>query len=159
MSRLAAIAGLTVLWAAVTGGFALPNLLLGAVLAGLVTYLLRDRAATPGIWRRLRAALSLAGLFFYELMVSAVRVAPLVLTPRLDARLKPAIVAFPLSVTRDAEIALLANLITLTPGTLSVDVSEDKRFLFVHALTVEDRQALIAEIASGFEARVKAVFA
>lgn len=159
MSRLAAIAGLTVLWAAVTGGFALPNLLLGAVLAGLVTYLLRDRAATPGIWRRLRAALSLAGLFFYELMVSAVRVALLVLTPRLDARLKPAIVAFPLSVTRDAEIALLANLITLTPGTLSVDVSEDKRFLFVHALTVEDRQALIAEIASGFEARVKAVFA
>lgn len=159
MSRLAAIAGLTVLWAAVTGGFALPNLLLGAVLAGLVTYLLRDRAATPGAWRRLRAALSLAGLFFYELMVSALRVALLVLTPRLDARLKPAIVAFPLSVTRDAEIALLANLITLTPGTLSVDVSEDKRFLFVHALTVEDRQALIAEIASGFEARVKAVFA
>lgn len=159
MSRIVAIAGLTVLWAAITGGFALPNLLLGAALGALVTLLLRDRGATPGALRRLRAALALAGVFFYELMVSALRVARLVVAPDLDARLKPAIVAFPLSVTRDAEIALLANLITLTPGTLSVDVSDDKRFLFVHALTVADRDALIAEIANGFEARIKAVFA
>ena len=48
-------------------------------------------------------------------------------------RLKPGIFAYPLKVDRDFEITLLANLITLTPGTLSVDVSADRRTLFVHA--------------------------
>ncbi|MEO8683865.1 MAG: Na+/H+ antiporter subunit E, partial [Devosia sp.] len=54
---------------------------------------------------------------------------------------------------------LLANLITLTPGTLSIDVSDDRSVLYVHALMLGDRAALLASIASGFERRIKAVFA
>jgi multicomponent Na+:H+ antiporter subunit E len=53
----------------------------------------------------------------------------------------------------------LANLITLTPGTLSVDVSEDRSVLYVHALSFTTREAFIAEIANGFERQVKEVFA
>ncbi len=49
---------------------------------------------------------------------------------------------------------MLANLITLTPGTLSVDVSEDRRFLYIHAIDLADRQALIDDIRTGFERRV-----
>ena len=56
--------------------------------------------------------------------------------------------------TSDAQITLLANLITLTPGTLSVDVSDDRKTLFIHALDVPDREALIGRIAAGFETRV-----
>ncbi len=76
------------------------------------------------------------------------------LQPRSQRRIRPAIIAFPLTVTSDAEITLLANLITLTPGTLSVDVSEDRRFLYVHAIDVGDREALIREIRDGFEKKV-----
>jgi len=54
---------------------------------------------------------------------------------------------------------LLANLITLTPGTLSVDVSQDRSLLYVHTLTLSTREALIADIAGGFEAKVREVFA
>ena len=61
----------------------------------------------------------------------------MVLTPDLRGSLRPAIVAFPLTVKSDAEITLLANLITLTPGTLSVDVSEDRAVLYVHVLTLD----------------------
>jgi multicomponent Na+:H+ antiporter subunit E len=107
----------------------------------------------------LRRIISLAVLFLYELMVSAIRVAIVVVTPDLKSALRPAIVAVPLTVKSDAEITLLANLITLTPGTLSVDVSDDRSLLYVHVLTLSTREALIADIAAGFETKVKEVFA
>ena len=84
--------------------------------------------------------------------------AVLVARPDMRRRLKPAIIAYPLTVTSDIEITLLANLITLTPGTLSVDVSGDGRTLYVHALDCDDREALIRDIAQGFEAKVAEAF-
>ncbi len=56
--------------------------------------------------------------------------------------------------TSDVEITLLANLVTLTPGTLSLDVSEDRSTLFVHAMFVDDPDVLRREIKHGFERRV-----
>lgn len=97
-------------------------------------------------WLHLFASLASA------LVLSALRVTWLVLQPRL--RLRPAFVAYPLTVTTDLQITLLANMITLTPGTLSVDVSEDRKTLLIHALDIESREALINEIAGGFETRV-----
>ena len=102
--------------------------------------------------------MALGWLFITELVASALRVARLVLRPDLNAHIRPAIIAFPLSLTSDAEITLLANLITLTPGTLSVDVSADRRFLYIHAIHVTDRAAFIKEIAAGFEAKVAGAF-
>ena len=100
--------------------------------------------------------LSLAGIFVRELLLSGWRVAKLVMSPRMD--LKPGIFAYPLSVDRDFEITLLANMITLTPGTLSVDVSEDRRTLYVHALDCSDVEASIAEIRNGFERKIEEAF-
>lgn len=99
--------------------------------------------------------LSLILLFVRELILSTLRVAWLVLQPKLTIR--PAIIAYPLTVTSDAQITLLANLITLTPGTLSVDVSDDRRTLFIHAIDVPSKEALIGDIAGGFETRILGV--
>jgi multicomponent Na+:H+ antiporter subunit E len=96
--------------------------------------------------------LSLILLFIKELILSALRVAWLAVQPRIAIR--PAIVAYPLTVTTDAQITLLANMITLTPGTLSVDVSDDRKWLYVHAIDIESREALIGSIAAGFETRI-----
>ena len=95
-------------------------------------------------------------LFVYELVLSAWRVAVLVMSPKLD--IKPGIFAYPLKVDRDFEITLLANLITLTPGTLSVDVSEDRRTLYVHALDCSDPEQFRRDIAEGFERRILEAF-
>ena len=152
------IAGLALVWAAITGNFTAVNLLLGAAIGAGTALLLRHWFVSPLVLRRLRRIAALALLFIRELLVSAVRVAVIVVTPNLRARLRPAIIAFPLSVKSDAEITLLANLITLTPGTLSVDVSEDRRFLHIHVIDLSDREAFIAGIATGFERQVMEAF-
>ena len=99
--------------------------------------------------------LSLIALFVKELILSALKVAWLAVQPRINIR--PAIIAYPLTVTTDAQITLLANMITLTPGTLSVDVSEDRRTLFIHAIDVASKEALIGDIAAGFETKILGV--
>ncbi len=149
---------LAFVWAAVTGDFSVLNLLLGAGIAIVALWVIREHVTTPNYFKKIVRMMALAVLFFYELSMSALRVGLLVLSPNLKARLKPGIIAFPLSVKTDVEITLLANLITLTPGTLSVDVSADRKVLYVHAIAVPSKQALIKDIASGFERRILEVF-
>lgn len=153
------IAGLALVWIAITGNVSALNLLMGAAVGALALVMLRHWLAPPRELRRLQRIVALALLFLRELIVSAVRVAMIVLTPNLRASLRPAVIAFPLTVTSAAEITLLANLITLTPGTLSVDVADDRSALYVHVLHLADRDRLIADIAGGFERRVREVFA
>lgn len=159
MNPLNIVIVLALIWGAMTGTFSGLNLLLGAGIGAIAVLLLRRNLARARRLRQIKSVTSLALLFIYELGVSAVRVAIVVMTPNMKSVLRPAIIAFPLSVKSDAEITLLANLITLTPGTLSVDVSADRSLLYVHTLTLSTREALIADIAGGFEAKVKEVFA
>ncbi|WP_223477138.1 Na+/H+ antiporter subunit E [Oricola indica] len=143
-------------WAAVTGSFSVINLIFGFALGALALSLIREQVGSMGYFSRARRVLSLILLFIYELVLSSVRVAKLVLTPNMN--LKPGIFAYPLKVDRDFEITLLANLITLTPGTLSVDVSDDRRFLFVHALDCSDPEQVREDIADGFERKILEAF-
>ena len=104
------------------------------------------------LWlKRARAWLVLAGLFARELVLSVNDVLKAVLRPSRVQR--SGIVAVPLSLREDASIALLANLVTLTPGTTSLHVSDDKGVLYVHAMNLGDDT--VAQIQSGFERRVK----
>ncbi|MDQ0319573.1 multisubunit Na+/H+ antiporter MnhE subunit [Pararhizobium capsulatum DSM 1112] len=156
MRRVGLVLFLTVAWMAITGSMTVANVLLGLVVAVLSLWIARAHVSEAKLKVRPLAALLLAALFIKELAMSAYRVAVQVLTPRLV--LKPGIFAFPLTVTRDFEITLLANLITLTPGTLSVDVSRDRRLLYVHALDCSDPVALKRDIAGGFERRIREAF-
>ncbi|MEO6396407.1 MAG: Na+/H+ antiporter subunit E [Devosia sp.] len=94
--------------------------------------------------------------FGRELAVSATRVAFLSVQPNIH--LRPAFIAYPLTVPSDAEITLLANMITLTPGTLSVEISDDRKWLAIHCIDAPDAQSIINAIAGGFERRVLGVF-
>ena len=147
---------MAVIWGAVTGSGSVHNLLFGFVLSLLTLSLFREQLGGAGSSSRTLRILSLVILFLVELAKSAWRVAILVIRPKLDVA--PGIFAFPLTVTRDFEITLLANLITLTPGTLSVDVSEDRKTLYVHALDCSDAEALRKDIAEGFERKIQEAF-
>ena len=97
----------------------------------------------------------LAAVFLLELVKASVDVARAVLSSK--ERLRPGIVAVPLDLKTDMGIATLANLVSLTPGTTSMNISEDRKFLHVHVLDMESEEAVIAEIKTTFERRVMAV--
>jgi multicomponent Na+:H+ antiporter subunit E len=99
--------------------------------------------------------LAIAGfLVFYakEVLLSNLRVAYDVLT--IKDHSDPAIIALPLDARTDFEILLVANLISMTPGTLSMDVSTDRKTLFIHAMFVDDMEGLKKNLKENFEARV-----
>lgn len=143
-------------WVAVTGEISVANLLEGAVLAGLLVLLLRVPLRRRFRLGKVPKALGLLLYFLKEILLSNAAVARSLLSP--VSSLSPGIVAVPLDLKSDAGITVLANLITLTPGTLSLDVSPDRKTLFVHALHVEDPDAFRREVKEGFERRVKEVF-
>lgn len=157
MSLYALSVLMAVIWAVVSGGFSLHNLLFGFVLSLLTLSILRSQFEGAGRPGRTRRILSLILLFLVELAKSAWKVAHLVLRPSLE--IKPGIFAYPLQVKTDFEIALLANLITLTPGTLSVDVSEDRSTLYVHGIDCGDVEGARRDIAEGFEKKIMEAFA
>lgn len=146
---------LALFWAAVTGTVTLANLGVGFVVGMVVLAMVgRALAETHYITRLFRGG-ALALFFLWELLASSLRVAWDVVTPR--PYMRPAVVAVPLDVTSDGEIMLLSSLISLTPGTLSLDVSEDKRTLYIHAMYVDDPDDFRRDIKESFERRVMGV--
>jgi multicomponent Na+:H+ antiporter subunit E len=101
-------------------------------------------------------ALRLAGFFAWALIVANLRVALDV--ARATTTIRPAVVAVPLDVTSDAEILLLSMLINITPGSVTLDLSDDRRTLYVHVMHITTAEASRQEIKTGFERRIKRLF-
>jgi len=104
---------------------------------------------------RVIAIISLGLLFIKELILSNISVLKLVLRPKLD--IKPGIFALPTVLEKDWEITILANLITLTPGTLVVDISDDNKILYIHTIDMDDAQEAIDSIKNTFEKAIMEV--
>lgn len=96
--------------------------------------------------------LQLAGYFIWQLLVSNFRVLWDVVTPKHIS--KPGVIAVPLDAESDFEIMMVANLVSLTPGSLSLDVSDDRKRLYVHMMFLDDVEAARREIKQGIEKRV-----
>lgn len=106
------------------------------------------------IWR-LWATVKLILLFFKELILSNISVLRLILQPKMD--IEPMIFALPTDLKHDWEITLLSSLITLTPGTLVLNVSDDQKTLYIHAIDVDDVDEAIDSIKNSFEKAIKEV--
>ncbi len=141
---------LAVNWALLTGHFNLENLVAGFVIGFFLLWILRRAVGQTEYFPKVRSAFAFFLSFLWQLVQANLSVARTVLLERKE-KINPAFLAIPLEARTDAEIALLANLITLTPGTLSLDVSEDRRFLYIHTLDVEDMDALRVEIKQSLE--------
>lgn len=94
--------------------------------------------------------------FIWALILSNFRVAYSILFPK--GHINPGIVSVPLDVQSDEEITLLANAITLTPGTLTVNISPDRKILYVHTLFLDDPDTFRKEIKHDFERRIQGIF-
>jgi multicomponent Na+:H+ antiporter subunit E len=104
---------------------------------------------------RVIAVVNLIYIFTRELILSNISVLKVILAPKLN--IKPGIFAFPTELKKDWEITVLSNLITLTPGTLVVEVSEDNKILYVHAMNIDDSDDAIKSIKNTFEKAIQEV--
>ena len=127
---------LTFGWLVLTGDFAFQNIALGYIVGGaILSFYAFRRNERLYIWRIL-ASVKLMLVLLWEQVKSSIEVAWHVLSPEL--KISPAIIGLPLRVTSDAEITVVANLLTLTPGGVSIHVSEDRSTLYMHVINVED---------------------
>ncbi len=150
MNIFALNVALALAWAALTGNITLGGLAVGFVLGSACLYLTRSLyPGCDGYFRRAGKWAKLIILFLRELVVSSVEVVWDVLTPTQKAR--PGIISVPLTVTREMDILLVTNMISLTPGTLSLDVTEDNSTLYIHAMFADDPDEIRRQITEGIE--------
>ncbi|MCG8686161.1 MAG: Na+/H+ antiporter subunit E [Desulfobacterales bacterium] len=147
---------LNILFAAVftllTGSGSIGVFILGSVLGYFILWLSSPLYKDTRYFEKLPKTITLITYFLKELFISNLRVLWDVITPGQISR--PGIIGVPLDAKTDLEIFLVANLISLTPGTLSVDLSEDKKTLFVHIMFLENVADARADIKNGLEKRI-----
>ena len=161
MSRLFPHPGLSGLlalfWLLLANSFTWGSVVMAALVAVLIPLF------TSPYWRdkpRLRFGwpmLEYLGVVLWDIAVANFEVAWIILTKR-DRDLRSAWLVIPLDVRQPEAITTLAGTISLTPGTVSADVSSDGRLLLVHALDVADTEEAIAKIKSRYEARLERIY-
>ncbi len=132
--------------------YTLGGLAIGFAVGYAALWLTRPLYADSRYFKRMFTLARLLLFFLRALAVSNVRVLWDVVTPSHISR--PGIIRLDLDARTDLEIMLVANLISLTPGTLSVDISEDRRSLYVHVMFLDNVEAVRQEIKEGLERRV-----
>lgn len=142
---------LTFIWVAITGNFTFLNYVFGFIISFFILRLVASKENRK-YFKIFPKVISFIFFFLYELIKANLQVAYEVLTPHFN--MTPGIVKVPLDAETDIEITFLANLISLTPGTLSIDVSDNKKVLYVHSMYIKDRESFIAGIKNGFEKRI-----
>lgn len=143
---------MALIWVAATGNFSFINLFIGFLIGFLVLVFTRRIVGSPEYFIKVGQVLGLGLFFIWELILANLRVAHDVITPRHYMR--PGVLAIPLDAQTDLEITMLSNLITLTPGTLSLDISVDRRVLYLHAMYIDDPEEVRRKIKDGYERRI-----
>ncbi|WP_078597260.1 Na+/H+ antiporter subunit E [Evansella clarkii] len=141
--------GIALIWMLLRNEFSGVEFMLGYIVGLAMLFLLRRFLKFDFYFRRVIAMFKLIGLFIYKLILSNIDVIKIVLSPKMD--ITPGIIAVPTKLKTDWEVTLLATLISLTPGTLSMDFSEDGKTIFVHSIHVPDKDEAIKEIHDSFE--------
>ncbi len=143
---------LAIAWMLLNGSYNVTDFMLGFIVGFFALALSQPFGLRTSYFKRFRAGLNLLLFFLFEMFVSVIRVTWDVITPTHLS--DPDIVYVPLDVSTDLEITLLANMVSLTPGSLSLDVSADRKYLIVHAMFTPDHDKVARDIKQGLEKRI-----
>ena len=148
---------LLIVWLMLNTTLSLGHILLGSVLAIVIPLLCAPlRVPQPKVKRPLKA-ISYALIVLKDIVVANIEVALLVIGPM--NKIKPGFVAVPIDLTGTLPVTVLASTVTMTPGTVSADISKDEKWLYVHVLNMpNDEQEVIDLIKQHYESRVKEIF-
>lgn len=143
---------LSFVWAALFGDFSIASLVVGFAVGYFTLWVMQPVFGESRYCGSFTRMVSLILFFFWELLVSSVQVAWDVITPMQKSQ--PGIIGVPMEANTDIEITVLANLVSLTPGSLSLDISDDRKTLFVHAMFIDDPELFRQTLKHGMERRV-----
>jgi multicomponent Na+:H+ antiporter subunit E len=144
---------LALVWVALNGQFTLESLLTGAVLGHLVLLVLARGGVLPiREVGRVERALALLAYLLWQIVLANFRMALDVVSIR--HRMRPGVIRLPLDVTTEGEILLLAAMINITPGSVALGISDDRRVMYIHVMHMHSPDEARREIKTGFERRI-----
>ncbi len=143
---------LTFIWVALTGSMYYSNFLFGFMLGFFIQWILNRNESDQRYFYRVPKIIGFIFFFLYEIIIANIQVAYDVITPKYF--FKPGIICYPMEAKTDLEINLLSTVISMTPGTLILDVSEDKKSLYIHVMYLKDKAQFIEQIRKGSERRL-----
>ncbi|RZK64290.1 MAG: Na+/H+ antiporter subunit E [Pedobacter sp.] len=140
---------LSFIWVALTGSLYYSNFLFGFLIGFFILWIMNRQETDRRYFNKVPKTIRFLFYFLYEMIAANVQVAYDVVTPNYF--FKPGIIRYPLEAVTDIEINLLSTIISMTPGTLILDISEDKKFLFIHVMYLKDKEHFITQMKKGFE--------
>jgi multicomponent K+:H+ antiporter subunit E len=146
---------LWLVWLALTD-FSAGHVLLGGCLALVIPLLIAPLSADEPMAKKPWLAVKYFLVLLLDIIISNIEMVKRVLGPVNS--LNPGFILVPLEIKSELPLTILTSTVSLTPGTVSVDFSEDRQWLYVHALHIEDEQAMVTHIKQRYEAPLKEVF-
>ncbi len=144
---------LAVIWCAMHNSFHPATFIVGYLLAWASTSMFRALSQYTPYRMNVWEAIKLFFVFLKEMIVANIQIAFIIISPPMNIR--PGLIEYPLDIKNEGAIVLLANMISLTPGTLSVDIAEDRKSIYVHAMVMETPDLLKKKIKDSFERRIQ----
>jgi len=147
---------LFVVWLLLNNSFSAGHITLAAFFAITIPWLVTGmRDEHPKI-RKPWLAVRYFFMVLKDILVANIEVALLIIGP--IKKLKPGFVAVPINLDSDLGITILASTVSLTPGTVSAEISKDRAWLYIHALHLDNEEELISSIKQRYEKPIKEIF-
>lgn len=143
---------LSFIWVALTGSMYYTNFVFGFMIGFGILWIMNRNDSDRRYFNKVPRIISFIFYFLYEMIKANVQVAYDVMTPKYFMR--PGIVKYPLNAKTEMEINLLSTMISLTPGTLILDISEDKKTMYIHVMYLQDPEKFVRDTKSGLERRL-----
>lgn len=143
---------LSFIWVALTGSMYYTNFLFGFLLGFGILWIMNRNDSDRRYFYKVPRIVSFVFYFLYQMIKANVQVAYDVMTPRYFMR--PGIVRYPMNANTEMEINLLSMMISLTPGTLILDISEDKKTMYIHVMYLDDPEKFVKDTKTGLERRL-----
>lgn len=143
---------LAFIWVALTGALYYSNFLFGFAIGFFLLWVMNRNENDHRYFTRVPKIIGFLLYFLYEMIRANIQVAYDMVTPKFF--MQPGIVKYPMNAKSDFEINMLSTVISLTPGTLILDISEDRKVLYIHVMYLKNKEQFIRQIKDGFERRL-----
>jgi len=143
---------LTFIWVALTGALFFANFIFGFIVGFFILWLMTRDEQDKRYFSRVPKTIGFFLYFLYEMIKANIQVAFDVVTPKFF--MQPGIIEYPMDAETDFEINMLAAVIALTPGTLFMDVTEDRKSIYIHVMYLKDKDKFIRQFKNGSERRL-----